>query len=52
MIWALIVLAALPLVMGAMMIFILRSGRLQGLKQQRGDAQSPTRESCGEGGND
>jgi uncharacterized integral membrane protein len=33
MIWALIVLAVLPLVMGAMMIFILRSGRLHRMRE-------------------
>ena len=42
MIWVLIVLAALPLVMGIMMIFILRSGRLQQLQQQGGGRQAQT----------
>jgi hypothetical protein len=40
MIWVLIVLAALPLVMGAIMIFILRSGRLHRMQQSRDDERS------------
>jgi len=35
MIWVLVVLAALPLAMGAMMIFILRTGAIQRLHEKR-----------------
>jgi len=35
MIWVLVVLAALPLVMGAMLLFVLRSGAIQRLHDRR-----------------
>ena len=37
MIWVLVVLAALPLVMGALMIFILRSGALHRMRRARAE---------------